>query len=89
MLWSKILERHWIPPTITVSSVAIRMGVVAQRGVSTAMLTAVLLESVGVGPKEFALLSIIRCINTGPISLASTVLALFEACPSLSIRSSL
>ena len=79
MLWSNILEHHWIPRTITISSVAIRMGVVAQLGVSTAMLAAVLLESVGVGPREFALLSIIRCINTGPISLAPTVLSSFRS----------
>ncbi|OAL49745.1 hypothetical protein IQ07DRAFT_644885 [Pyrenochaeta sp. DS3sAY3a] len=73
-LWHDIVDRAWATRLVTLSSVLIRVATAAQLGVFTAIIAAIILETVGVPTRDFALLSIVRTLNTGPQSLSQNIL---------------
>ncbi|KAF2832477.1 hypothetical protein CC86DRAFT_401244 [Ophiobolus disseminans] len=72
-LWFLIVRKDWAPRVITLSSVLIRVATAAQLGVFAAILAALILERVGVSTEDLPLVSMIRCLNSGPHSLAMSV----------------
>ncbi|KAF2027357.1 hypothetical protein EK21DRAFT_72099 [Setomelanomma holmii] len=76
-LWFKIAEAGWMKQTVTVSSVVIRVATAAQLGVFAAILAALILERVGVPTEDLPKMSMIRCLNSGPHSLALSIMNSF------------
>ncbi|OAL02176.1 hypothetical protein IQ06DRAFT_292895 [Phaeosphaeriaceae sp. SRC1lsM3a] len=76
-LWSSIVEKKWATRVVTLSSVLIRIATAAQLGVFAAILAALILEQVGVATEDLPLVSMIRCLNSGPHSLALSVVNSF------------
>ncbi|KAH7412271.1 hypothetical protein DE146DRAFT_274512 [Phaeosphaeria sp. MPI-PUGE-AT-0046c] len=72
-LWFSIVEKKWATRVVTLSSVLIRIATAAQLGVFAAILAALILEQVGVATEDLPLVSMIRCLNSGPHSLALSV----------------
>lgn len=76
-LWFSIVDKKWATRVVTLSSVLIRIATAAQLGVFAAILAALILERVGVATEDLPLVSMIRCLNSGPHSLALSVLNSF------------
>jgi hypothetical protein len=72
-LWHAIVVNKWATRVVTLSSVLIRIATAAQLGVFAAILAALILEQVGVSTEDLPLVSMIRCLNSGPHSLALSV----------------
>lgn len=68
-LWYTILDKDWMLRVVTISSVFLRIAVGLQLGVFAAALAALILERVGASAVDLPTLSMIRCSNTGPLSL--------------------
>jgi hypothetical protein len=73
-LWYHVVDNRWMTRVVTLSSVAIRVASAAQLGVFAAILAALILERVGVYSQDLPLISMIRCLNSGPHSLALSIL---------------
>lgn len=73
-LWFSIVENKWATRVVTLSSVLIRIATAAQLGVFAAILAALILEQVGVSTEDLPLVSMIRCLNSGPHSLALSII---------------
>jgi hypothetical protein len=72
-LWYGIVEKKWATRIVTLSAVLIRVATAAQLGVFAAILAALILEGVGVSTETFPLVSVIRCLNSGPHSLVLSI----------------
>jgi hypothetical protein len=72
-LWFMIAWADWMKSTVTLSSVLIRVATAAQLGVFAAVVAALILERVGVPTEDLPLISMIRCLNSGPHSLALSI----------------
>jgi hypothetical protein len=72
-LWYDIVDNGWATRVVTLCSVLIRVATAAQLGVFAAILAALILEQVGVATENLPLVSMIRCLNSGPHSLALSV----------------
>jgi hypothetical protein len=72
-LWYDIVDEGWATRVVTLSSVLIRVATAAQLGVFAAILAALILERVGVSTENLPLVSMIRCLNSGPHSLVLSV----------------
>lgn len=72
-LWYGIVENKWATRVVTLSSVLIRVATAAQLGVFAALIAALILERVGVSTENLPLVSMIRCLNSGPHSLALSI----------------
>jgi hypothetical protein len=68
-LWLTIAKNDWTVRTVTVCSVLISVAVTAQMGVFAAMFAAVFLKHTGLPTGQFPVMSMLRSINTGPLSL--------------------
>jgi hypothetical protein len=73
LLWYDIVDQRWATRVVTLCSVLIRVATAAQLGVFAAILAALILEHVGVATENLPLVSMIRCLNSGPHSLALSV----------------
>jgi uncharacterized membrane protein YdcZ (DUF606 family) len=71
--WYNIVTGGWGVRVVTLSSVLIRVATAAQLGVFAAILAALILERVGVATENLPLVSMIRCLNSGPHSLVLSV----------------
>jgi hypothetical protein len=72
-LWYDIVDNGWATRVVTLCSVLIRVATAAQLGVFAAILAALILEQVGVTTENLPLVSMIRCLNSGPHSLALSI----------------
>ncbi|KAH7082634.1 hypothetical protein BKA63DRAFT_501356 [Paraphoma chrysanthemicola] len=72
-VWYEIALADWMKSTVTLSSVLIRVATAAQLGVFAAIVAALILERVGVPTEDLPLISMIRCLNSGPHSLALSI----------------
>jgi hypothetical protein len=72
--WYKIILLGWATRAVTLCSILIRVATAAQLGVFAAILAALILEHVGVATETLPLVSMIRCLNSGPHSLAMSIL---------------
>lgn len=68
-LWRTIVVRGWTTRAVTVSSVILRVATATQLGMFTAIIAALILERVGASTADLPHLSMLRCSNTGPLSL--------------------
>jgi hypothetical protein len=73
-LWYTIITNNWATRVVTLCSVLIRVATAAQLGVFAAILAALILEHVGVATENLPLVSMIRCLNSGPHSLALSII---------------
>jgi hypothetical protein len=73
LLWYDIVDKRWATRVVTLCSVLIRIATAAQLGVFAAILAALILEHVGVATENLPLVSMIRCLNSGPHSLALSI----------------
>ncbi|KAH7093671.1 hypothetical protein FB567DRAFT_610247 [Paraphoma chrysanthemicola] len=72
-VWYEIASTDMMKSTVTLSSVLIRVATAAQLGVFAAIVAALILERVGVPTEDLPLISMIRCLNSGPHSLALSI----------------
>jgi hypothetical protein len=73
LLWYDIVDQRWATRVVTLCSVLIRVATAAQLGIFAAILAALILEHVGVATENLPLVSMIRCLNSGPHSLALSI----------------
>jgi hypothetical protein len=71
--WYKVILLGWATRAVTLCSILIRVATAAQLGVFAAILAALILEQVGVATETLPLVSMIRCLNSGPHSLAVSI----------------
>lgn len=80
--WKDIVSAGFTTRAVTLCSILIRVATATQLGVFAAIMAALILERVGVRGEELPLVSMLRCINSGPHSLA---LSIFRSMFTLSI----
>ncbi|KAF2125974.1 hypothetical protein P153DRAFT_399452 [Dothidotthia symphoricarpi CBS 119687] len=67
--WRQIAGEFWAGKVVTLCSVALRIATGTQLSVFAALVAALILERVGASTTDLPHLSMIRCSNTGPLSL--------------------
>ncbi|EFQ34284.1 hypothetical protein CGRA01v4_03893 [Colletotrichum graminicola] len=70
VLWRWIMLREYVTQAITLLTVLLRVAITAQASIYTSLIAGVVLERHGVPLSRVAEMSIIRCINDGPLRLA-------------------
>ncbi|PHH89416.1 hypothetical protein CDD83_6111 [Cordyceps sp. RAO-2017] len=71
--WIRIFSNNWSTTLVTVCSALIRTVVAFQASLATAMLAAIILESIGIPLLQAPFCSIVRALEVGPTSLLFTV----------------
>ncbi|KAK2010465.1 hypothetical protein LZ32DRAFT_607480 [Colletotrichum eremochloae] len=70
VLWRWIMLSQYVTQAITLLTVLLRLAITAQASIYTSLIAGVVLEKHGVPLSRVAEMSIIRCINDGPLRLA-------------------
>lgn len=72
--WVRWLSGNWAPTVVTVSSAFIRTAIAFQGSLATAMLAAIILETIGVPFFLAPLYSVLRAVEVAPMNLLSPII---------------
>lgn len=81
IFWQNILLGDWITRAVTITAAIMRIAITAHSAVVAAMITSVIVESIGVDLSLLPILSLARAVNLSPLSLAVPASVAFRASP--------
>ncbi|KAK7918085.1 hypothetical protein PG985_009959 [Apiospora marii] len=81
LAWQYIVFRGWITRAVTITATVMRSVVAAQATMITAMVAAIIIESIGVRPFHLPFMSMARTATQSPVTLATSISTSFRVSP--------